>query len=319
MSTDGGAVWNSFPPNGFYENYCTLKVSDYTPGLVFFGGLSSTASIYRSEENGLADTWEIVLESDSPWKISAIEQSAIDPAHFVACGMKETAGDIRFYNSYDYGETWEISSVILSGLKGFDLLLSSSVTGRYLCATDNGIYRTEDGTSYTRVLEYACNDLEYDSDFPGVIFAGCVDSGIYVSEDEGNSWEALPDLYRNDIEIEALQIVGEDWLYAGTDDFGIFRLELNPQGINEAEREESKPLLGVTQSPCEGSVTIIVPPLSTTDDILIYDVTGRVAYRERVDVSADQQNIVVSTLSPGVYFTGISAGREFCRFVILSK
>ena len=198
--------------------------------------------------------------------------------------------------------------------------MSTSVDGRYLCATNQGIYLTQNGVTYTKVLDVSCNELEQDSDLPGLIFAGCDDSGVFVSDNEGETWEPLPALYRDDIEFTDLEIVGTNWLYATTDHFGILRIELDDQGIEEESEEEPvNQGLQVEQSPCRGSVTITVPPLGVSGEIYVFDVTGRVACRERVNASASQQSIVVSSLSPGVYFTGMAENSEFCRFVMVSR
>lgn len=288
------------------------------PGLILFGGKTyNNMSIVRSTDYG--DTWATVLNESSVEIIEIIEikQDPHDLSHLIAGGRLESPERTVFYHSHDHGESWVESPDPLYDIEVNDILFSEILPGRFLCGTDNGIYRTDDGVIFTQVLGLETMKLESDPDRPGELYAACAENGVFYSTDEGDTWQPLPALYRNDIQIETVELVGDQWLYAGTDGFGVFRLPLGPLGIQN-HQEEFFPV-SVLATPALNTVTLIVNPGNASSTLTVYDISGRVQYSTSLTASEESQSIVLNNLSPGIYFAGISDIPHFCRFVMLRE
>ena len=285
------------------------------PGLILFGGKAPDKSILRSTDCG--DTWNTVL-SDFSVEIIDITQDPHDLSHLIACGLLANPVRSVFYHSHDHGATWAEAPVSLSDAEVNDILFSETVPGRYYCATDCGIYITDDGAIFTQVLGLETMHIESDPDRSGELYAACAENGVFYSTDEGNTWQPLPALYRNDIQVETVELVGNQWLYAGTHGFGVFRLPLESMGVNNHPQKELSPVSVLTTPTCN-TVTLIVSSIAKSTTLTVFDLSGRAVYSNTLTTSSETRNIVVTDLSPGVYFAGISEQSPFCRFVMLRE
>ncbi len=285
------------------------------PGLILFGGKTYTTSISRSTDFG--ETWDSVQE-EFPVEIIAFDQNPNNLSHIMACGFSSSAGGSLFYDSFDHGLTWTESPLFLSDIEVNDIMYSETVPGRLICAAESGIYVTDDCETFTEVFSLETKKLEFDSDRPGELYAACAENGVYWSTDSGTTWEPLPGFYRSDISLETVEVVGTDWLYAGTKGFGVFRLELEPLGISSAPQTVFS-AVSVISSPSFNSVTLVVNPSSSNSDLTVFDVSGRVVYSSTIPASTETQSIVLNNLRAGVYFAGLGEQSSFCRFVLLRE
>ena len=179
-TTDGGVHWTKLSPDlGFPKD--TVPTPDSLrgrPGFLAGGAIQSMALssvkrgvIWVGTNNGLikltedeGKTWEDVTISAIPGVASRADILAIDASHFdaatayVALSL-HTTGDYTpyFYRTRDFGKTW---TLITSG-----------------CATG------QPSGSFARVIRE-------DPKQRGLLFAG-TESGMYVSFDDGDHWQAL--------------------------------------------------------------------------------------------------------------------------------
>ena len=111
--------------------------------------------IHLTKDGG--NNWENITPSNMPkWlMINSIEPSPFDPAVCYVAGTLYKTGDFKpyLYKTSDYGKTW---SIITNGIKS---------------------------EHFTRVLRA-------DPEKKGILYAG-TESGMYVSFDDGNSWNSF--------------------------------------------------------------------------------------------------------------------------------
>lgn len=296
------------------EADCAFLLCPDVPGLLLFGGGHPSYTILRSTDDGI--TWDTVL-SGWPRVTSVLKQDPFDGSHIIAAALYNNYSLI--YHSYDHGLTWTESPNTFSCGAIRDIHLSDEDSGRYLCSTAGGIYITDDGVNYTQVFYGSSFSFESDPERPGEIYASCGVSGVYMSTDDGYTWEPLPAFYRDDISVVAMEIVGGNWLYAGTNYMGAFRMQLESTGISESGCSVTTGGISVAATPVSGSVTLLVPPCDSSASILIYDVSGRVVASGTLPASAGSQSFAVENLLPGMYFAGLSTNGTSCRFVILDR
>jgi hypothetical protein len=311
-STDGGAVWSQNFFSMSSESACALETCPQVPGLLLFGGGHPSYSILRSTDEG--GSWTTVLNA-WPGTVSAIEQDPFDTAHIVAARV--SSNSTTFYHSHDYGQTWQESPDLLNGMSVMHIQFSSEMPGRYLCATEDGVLLTDDGENFTEVLDQTTWRLESDPNRPGEVYAACGTAGVYSSADDGLTWESMPPLYRDGIPVRAVELAGTAWLYAGTQSFGTFRINLESMDVTQPVSGVQEQGVRVAATPVSGSVTLILPPSSQSVSLQVYDLAGRVVSSKALPPSSAPRSLVVDGLLPGVYFAGVSTGEPASRFVVV--
>ena len=153
LKSSGGPITQD---NTGVEYYCTIfaaNESSIKEGLIWVG--SDDGLIHLTKDGG--NNWENVTPSNMPkWlMINSIEPSPFDPAVCYVAGTLYKTGDFKpyLYKTSDYGKTW---SIITNGIKS---------------------------EHFTRVLRA-------DPEKKGILYAG-TESGMYVSFDDGNSWNSF--------------------------------------------------------------------------------------------------------------------------------
>lgn len=292
---------------------CALALCQDIPGAVVLGGRTYTSQIIRSTDNG--ETWEDAL-SGYNLQTNDIEVDPANPAHFMECSYQPSATNTYLFESFDHGENWDVSSYPTLAGKGYDILFSTSVPGRFLCATSEGLYLSHDGETFDQVLNIETHMLEEDASRPGEMYAACCDSGVYRSYDSGLTWTPMDNLYLEPINVECVEIVGNSWLYAGTQYYGTFRYPLEPLSV-ENSIVDALSTIAVLATPVSLSVTVTVGPVLSGNTLAVFDLSGRMVHRESVPASEGVQHVIVEGLAPGVYFTGLIDQSLFCKFVIL--
>ena len=153
LKSSGGPITQD---NTGVEYYCTIfaaNESSIKEGLIWVG--SDDGLIHLTKDGG--NNWENITPSNMPkWlMINSIEPSPFDPAVCYVAGTLYKTGDFKpyLYKTSDYGKTW---SIITNGIKS---------------------------EHFTRVLRA-------DPEKKGILYAG-TESGMYVSFDDGNSWNSF--------------------------------------------------------------------------------------------------------------------------------
>ena len=153
LKSSGGPITQD---NTGVEYYCTIfaaNESSIKEGLMWVG--SDDGLIHLTKDGG--NNWDNVTPSNMPkWlMINSIEPSPFDPAVCYVAGTLYKTGDFKpyLYKTSDYGKTW---SLITNGIKS---------------------------EHFTRVLRA-------DPEKKGILYAG-TESGMYISFDDGNSWNSF--------------------------------------------------------------------------------------------------------------------------------
>ncbi len=287
-----------------------MLLSQNIPGLLFFAGSYNGGKIYRTSNYGVS--WTTVVNDYGVW-FTDLEQDPFNQQHFVASAINSEQTEI--YHSYDSGVNWDISLYPMIDVEVNDILFSPTTPNRFYCAAEEGIYVTEDGENFFKVLDVATKQLETDPDRPGEMYAACGENGVYYNTT--GSWEQFPSFYRDDISVETVEIVGTGWLYAGTDEFGVFRLQLESLGINNPETQTQPTGLTILQTPAVNTVTILVNPTANTTTLTVFDLAGRAQHQTTLPPSTDTQTLTLNNLTPGIYFATTNTNEQAVRFVML--
>ncbi|WP_198597273.1 WD40/YVTN/BNR-like repeat-containing protein [Gracilimonas amylolytica] len=190
------------------------------PSTILVGAASG--GIWKTTDYGT--NWKPVFEEQTASSISALAVSNSAPNEMWA-GTGETflirpahaMGD-GIYKSTDFGSTWKKMGLDQTGRIGQirvhpqnpDVVFACALGHSYGPQKERGVYRSEDGgESWELVLhvneDTGCADMDIDPNDPSTIFAafwqlqidtwglnsGGPHSGVYRSEDGGDTWEKL--------------------------------------------------------------------------------------------------------------------------------
>jgi photosystem II stability/assembly factor-like uncharacterized protein len=231
--------WTQAGPSNIPGRITDLAVHPSQPQVIY--AASAAGGVYKSTD--LGSTWTAIFDSTGTQSIGAI---AIHPDNpnilYVGTGEANTSGDsyegTGVYKSIDAGATWtnvglpnsyHISRVLIDPLRPETLYVAA--LGRLFGATnpERGLYRSQDGGATWEQLLYlndstGCVDVAMHPS-TGTIFAamwerwrnprdrrvGGLWSGLYRSEDFGDTWELLsglpqpdPDLGRIGVTVDPL-------------------------------------------------------------------------------------------------------------------
>ncbi len=152
----GSPITRDISGEEFYSTIYSLRESSVQPGTIWTG--SNDGLVYVTRDSGR--TWTNVTPRSLPsgGRIDAVEPSPHDPAKAYIAVLRYQLGDIRPYilRTNDYGRRWTLLTDGRNGLPG---------------------------DSPVRVVRE-------DPERAGLLFAG-TDSGVYVSFDDGGTWQAF--------------------------------------------------------------------------------------------------------------------------------
>jgi hypothetical protein len=231
MSTDGGLSWTRSGLMFYSQDTFSLGVTDIwvhpnnsQKFLVTVGG--EYGGIYISSNGGA--TWSSFLP-DTFWA-STVAADPNDP-------------DRLFYGTFHYGyvmlsinggNSWsDISPGVHTFWEVRDIAVD--LNEKAYAATDVGLW-TWDGLSWAKINGLPTDDmttLTIDRfGNPEILYAGTGDSGVFVSNDGGNSWnvfnEGLGVLHINKL---AISDTVPKMLYAGTAYGGVWSRRLSPEAM----------------------------------------------------------------------------------------
>ncbi len=221
-STDDGESWdlmNEGMPSDYYDRDVFTLIID-SSGNIYAG---TETGMYRSTDNG--DDWESInngIETETGYVPDIISLAVDDNGHLFA-GSESGA-----FRSLDHGDNWVRINDGLVNQHGwipdvFDLDFNAN--GLFFAATEYGIYRSEDyGDHWSQVnagLSETNNITSLSTVRSGFIFAGS-EGGIFRSANNGEYWEQV-NSGLTDLEVEALIVDSDGYVYAGTNGSGVFR------------------------------------------------------------------------------------------------
>ncbi len=218
-STDDGDSWQKLPtppPDGFAIDKMVVA-DDGSICLAYYGG-DFTNSCYVIRSSDLGNTWDTVF-TQPPGHDNNIDQIRHAPKGSDL--YMNTHGPT--YRSTDNGAHWVARNLEKMGDEPFDLVMDS-INSVFQCAIPDGIFKSVDsGLTYnnidqTLLVQHLDGGTAVDS--AGVIYCSS-QFNIYVSTDQGNSWNQAPDEL-DEGQIQILECDREDTVYYGCSS-GMFR------------------------------------------------------------------------------------------------
>lgn len=151
-SRDAGATWKQLP--GLNDDIHCVNLSRNRPGTVY---VATARAPYRTDDQG--DHWEIINEGlDRRYTLHI----AADPenADLVLVTVSENAGRKapQFYRSTNGGRTWALVEALGHGENAQDMVVA----------------------------------FDWDSETPGMVYAGTDGGKLFCSRNGGETWEQLP-------------------------------------------------------------------------------------------------------------------------------
>ncbi|NBC17729.1 MAG: T9SS type A sorting domain-containing protein [Bacteroidetes bacterium] len=346
-SEDQGDSWTPTGLSGLWVSTLTRGQQGLLlAGATFFGG------VYRSTDNGRS--WQSMGLSNE----FEIRSLLID-----AEGRLYAGTDKSVYRSRDGGETWEPLDSGLSGRGGNALILDvnddvllSNLTGvfRYdkaasrwvklplevsvndLAVTQAGgiyaisydrIYRSNDhGATWSQTGYREGPVLDVISDTAGNLFVGTQSSGIYMSSDQGQSWDTVgagfpptfcdPDISCSDFSRAAaftLTIGPDGHLFVGTEWHGVVRsIEPIATEISNDYVIPDNPYTTAFPNPFNDAVNVrFSMTVSDHVEVEVFDALGRkirVLHRGHLPAGEHEVRWEPDHLESGVYFCRLIGG-----------
>lgn len=298
-SPDEGQTWAPTPynpPGSFF--YALANTS--TGRLV----AATSSGVFRSLNNG--DSWASSSTGLGNFVESINFLAAADPADndeylFAAAGI--IGGVFRSTNG---GMNWSPFNTGFGDIPWIEAL-AASPDGAYLyVSTPEGLWRSATGAANWMLID---ESLPYASTFtvlavpaPGVLLVGFsaiwdpASSGLYLSEDNGQSWTPLEDGLTN-LEVASLAVDNAGFLYAGTNGGGVFR---------------STQTLTTTHSPAQERILTVFPN-PAADRLFVAGDFRAGAPWVVTDVFGKKQTVGAQTTADGLRLdlAGLPAGAYF--------
>jgi len=298
-SSDHGESWEHvlFPefPASYVSCFCQNN------GVFFAGGFGFNIDVYRSTDMG--STW---TNCNVPGQGNINALLTVDNYIF-------TSRSDGVYRSEDLGITWVHTS---DGLPAMPFVNSIGSNNNYLFASANdGLYRSPDlGENWEMIHDYPYDQrILCISTYDDFLFTGTMKTGLFYSEDDGNSWESFnPEFFMDPEEIlpdvNAIEIK-DDSVYAAYGDFGVWVSPLTTITGTEDDSQESNSLSSLVinnyPNPFSFSTTLEYELAQTgTVTITFYDQFGKRVDKIEQKRSAGLQQVVWSPkyLADGIYY-----------------
>ena len=226
-SKDEGETWDTVKTN--IDRWFPIgPVTDNGDGLLFMVsvGPEFTRRFHLSYDDG--DTWE--LRSTGP--ITGNITKALFDGSETIYGLEAQ----KLLISEDSGTTWipraydDIADIAL-GLDGYPLVMTT--TGVLVSLRSLGTLRVELGTIVDGFNDPGIRSLAVDEE--GIFYAGNHDGRVWSSRDNGVTWRVLAKIPGDPTEIPTMAMSPDKMLYLGTNDRGIWRLDIDQIGSIEGE------------------------------------------------------------------------------------
>ena len=218
----------------------------------------------------------------------SVEVDPVNSTTVYAGGYENSSGAI--YKTTNAGNNWYKLSA--TGLSGYvyhlaidpidtDILYAGTSSGVY-CSTNAGTNWTSTGFSGGQVNAVLIDPADHLN-----IFAGTNYNGVYRSTDGGSTWLQINDGLL-ELSINRLGIDPENYLFAGTTEGSVYRLQLEPGAVKENnETPRARSTVQVYPNPMTHTTTISYHLSTSMEvDLSIYDIQGRLVKRLSSGVQA---------------------------------
>jgi photosystem II stability/assembly factor-like uncharacterized protein len=207
LSRDGGQQWqNVSPPHLPAAAYpFAVKAGSGSPG--HFYAFYAYAGWYETSDMG--QHWQAITAGAlSSMETSLLLSDPEAPRHLLL------GGDQGLYETHDDGQHWQH----LTGVSGTVLSLTATTTTprQVFCATDQGLYRWQEGSTPPRISHLALSFLptRLVSSADGRALYAVAGHDLWYSGDGGTTWSLRGHFGRSDLMALALNPRNSERLYA---------------------------------------------------------------------------------------------------------
>ena len=302
LSTNKGDSWERksnglpyFVINGGFDTVFKYSINTILlDGINIFTGTYN--GVYLSTNNG--DNW--IARNNGLPKFDSLKRDILSLA---SNGNNIYAGT-RFgvYFSSDNGEIWIPKNNGMQNMAIFSLLIKGG--NIYATACFNGIYiSTNNGNEWnTIVRKDTCIDnfLIKDKYF----FAS---GGFYISSDNGVNWikheSGLPSIVVRPL------IINGDYIFAGVNNYGIYRAKLSDLGITDVKETEQTSGIKIFPNPASNEFRLrFHTPTETTVQLSVFDLLGNCVLSQPLlsTEGTNEKTINCEKLPQGYYYVKIN-------------
>ncbi|MBD2355994.1 putative baseplate assembly protein [Tolypothrix sp. FACHB-123] len=229
-SQDSGNTWEPINEGLTSKDITALAINPQ--GDIFAGTVEDGMFIFKADSNN----WQPSNKNLTNLNITALA-TASDGRIFAGT----TKGGIYIFN--ENTNSWTINN---NGLNNGDINCIIKASNSLLVGTISGIYRSQNGSNWEQIGNNNSDVNRNINNFnvtaigthsAGTLFAGTADNGVYISSDNGETWEEN-NQGLTDVHIRCLDIIS-DKIFVGTDSGGVFRRTINNsewQEINQGLR-----------------------------------------------------------------------------------
>jgi photosystem II stability/assembly factor-like uncharacterized protein len=180
--------WVSAGPNNFSGRIKSLAVDPTNASIVYAG--AADGGVWKTTNGGA--TWRSLMVTELSMAIGGLAVAPSNPAVIYAATGEDTPGwgpsypGVGVYRSTDAGQTWTLSTGV--GDRCSRVAVDPGNSHRAFVASNTGLYRTTNGTSWTLSRAGYATDVVVDPTNGSRVFAAFWNEGIFVSTDRGATW-----------------------------------------------------------------------------------------------------------------------------------
>jgi len=330
-----GSFRRSYDGGKTFSSYGDLNGAWVTPLIIHPKGhdtlYAANNDIYRRPYDTIPyqDYWQKITTDLSPYRINTLAQSSINPYNMILSGTYYSPSlQIVVMVSMDGGYTW---TDVTANIPGEDKWIRQVITHpnqentmyivRCGFSDTNKIYKTTDlgetwinvsGNSSNNLPDIPCNDLFIDPEDTSHYYVG-TDLGVYVSENEGESWafagDGLPKVPV--LDFDYVKIEGTRYLRVATHGRGIYEAYLPPATAVE-EFSDFKSTLRIMPNPSKNDFNVEYTLIRQGKvHIDIYNQLGgkvKMVLNKHQSKGKHELRINGNDLAAGIYFCTLKTG-----------
>jgi hypothetical protein len=223
----------------FFQYGRCLTEDPHDSNIAYAGGAayntvttSYQMALAKSTDGGLTWPTEVLLGIEGDYRTNCYDIAVAPGDSQVVYAGGEENRFIKVWRSPDGGATWSDVTGNLATLHStldiaYALWVSPDDSNTVLAGTTDGVFKTSDGgASWSATgFNYPTRRLVYYGVYD-TLYAGTLSYGVYQSENQGGSWQAL----NNGLDLLQLKCLVLDeknaFLYAGTNGCSAYRLAL---------------------------------------------------------------------------------------------
>lgn len=162
-------------------------------------------SIARTTDDGL--TWD--TSRQAPAEFLTLQADPHDSARLYGGSVSD-----GIFISSDTGTSWLQSNIGIRANTIYDTSVATTPYGkRIVCGTLSGVYRSDDGATWQRILQSSSNAVLVTSDNPDTIYAGLGFANgwaIYKTKDGGQTWKYISADDGEDSKVTSIAVINSD-------------------------------------------------------------------------------------------------------------